>query len=84
MQTHYVENKSIISQQIFARIGHIKELKQSTVTLTSYSCHKIKVLGTVDVKVSYEGVEKILPLMIVEGTGPSLFGRNWLSHFRLN
>ena len=77
-------SSSIISQQTFAQIGHIRELKPSTVRPTSYSGHEIKVLGTVDVEVSYEGVQKVLPLLIVEGTGPSLFGRNWLMHFRLN
>ena len=75
---------SMISQQTFAQIGHIRELKPSTVRLTSYSDHEIKVLGTVDVEVSYEGVQKVLPLLIVDGTGPSLFGRNWLMHFQLN
>ena len=75
---------SMISQQTFAQIGHIMELKPSTVRLTSYSGHEIEVLGTVDVEVSYEGVQKVLPLLIVEGTGPSLFGHNWLMHFQLN
>ena len=75
---------SMISQQTFAQIGHIRELKPSTVRLTSYSGHEIKVLGTVDVEVSYEGVQKVLPLLIVEGNGPSLFGHNWLMHFQLN
>ena len=77
-------SSSMISQQTFAQIGHIRELKPSTVRLTSYSGHEIKVLGTVDVEVSYEGVQKVLPLLIVEGTGPSLFGCNWLMHFQLN
>ena len=57
---------SIISQQTFARIGHIRELKPSTVRHTSYSGHEIKVLGTVDIEVSYKGVERVLPLLIVE------------------
>ena len=38
----------------------------------------------VEVEVSYEGVEKVLVLFIVEGTGPSFLGHNWLTHFRLN
>ena len=74
----------IISQQNIAQIGHIRELKPATVKLTSYSGHKIKVLGTVDVEVSYKGVKKVLPLLIVEGTGLSLLGCNWLMHFQLN
>ena len=77
-------SSSIISQQTFAQINHMRELKPSIVRLTSYSGHEIKVLGTMDVEVSYKGVDKVLLLLIVEGTGPSLFGRNWLAQFRLN
>ena len=77
-------SSSMISQQTFAQLGHIRKMKPSTVRLTSYSGHEIKVLGTVDVEVSYEVVQKVIPLLIVEGTGPSLFGRNWLQHFQLN
>ena len=62
----------IIIQHTFAQIDHIRELKPSTVRHTSYSGHEIKVLGTMDVEVSYKGVEKVLPLLIVKGTGPSL------------
>ena len=39
----------------------------------SYSGHVIKVLSMLDVEVSYEGVEKVLQLLIVEGTGPKSF-----------
>ena len=39
----------------------------------SYSGHDIKVLSIVDVEVSYEGIEKVLRLLIVEGTGPTSF-----------
>ncbi len=34
--------------------------------------------------VHYEGQQQVLPLVIVKGTGPSLFGRNWLKSIRLN
>ena len=39
----------------------------------SNSGHDVKVLSMVDVEVSYEGVEKVLPLLIDEGTGPMSF-----------
>ena len=31
-----------------------------------------------------QGQKKDLPLLVVEGSGPSLLGRNWLSSLRLN
>jgi len=35
-------------------------------------------LGQVDVMVKYEQQERFLPLLVVQGGGHSLFGRNWL------
>ena len=45
-------SSSIISQQTFAQINHMRELKPSIVRLTSYSGHEIKVLGKMNVEVS--------------------------------
>ena len=39
----------------------------------SNSGHDVKVLSMMDVEVSYEGVEKVLPLLTDEGTGPMSF-----------
>ena len=37
------------------------------------------------VKVTYQGQEvNHLPLLVVEGSGPLLFGRNWLHKIQLN
>ena len=47
----YVINENTF--QTFTQIGHTRELKPSSVTLTSYWGRKIKVLGMVDVEVSY-------------------------------
>ena len=41
-------------------------------------------LGSVTVTVKDNQQEAQLPLLIVEGDGPSLFGRNWLSELRLD
>jgi len=37
-----------------------------------------------DVDVQYGDQNKQLPLTIVEGNGPSLLGRDWLRHIRLD
>ena len=41
-------------------------------------------MGKVDVKVTYEGQVATLPLVVVGGDGPTLFGHNWLQTLRLN
>ena len=34
--------------------------------------------------VEYKGQAVQLPLIVVKGEGPSLFGKNWLEHLRLD
>ena len=45
----------------------------------------LQIVGEASVKVSYQDQEsRVLPLVVVEGTGPPFFGRNWLQHFKLD
>lgn len=60
------------------------ELGKSDILLKTYTGQPIKVVGQTEVKVTYRDQESNLPLIIVEGKGPSLFGRNWLQHIQLD
>ena len=60
------------------------ETLRGSVTHRTYSGESIEVLGETDVTVSYEQQQAQLPLIVVRGTGPSLFGRNWLAKIRVN
>jgi len=40
--------------------------------------------GEITVQVSYKDQQQTLGLMVVNGDGPSLFGRDWLQHFTLD
>ena len=43
------------------------------------------IIGATEVEVAYQDQEsKTLSLVVVEGKGPSLLGRNWLKHFTLD
>ena len=46
--------------------------------LRIYTDEPLTIKGQVMVKVQHCGQEVTLPLLVVEGTGPSLFGRNWI------
>ena len=59
-------------------------LTEVDLSLATYTGKRLKVLGQVCVQVEYEGQRVSLPLIVVDGHGPSLFGRNWLSKILLN
>ena len=66
-----------------ATIGQPK-LNKCDLILKTYSGKSLKVKGMVTVEVKFNQQTASLPMVILEGNGPTLFGRNWLSHIRLN
>lgn len=59
------------------------QIKQTQLTLKSYTGEEISVVGETEVEVRYKRQVKTLPLVIVRGTGPSLLGRGWLEAIKL-
>ena len=59
-------------------------LYSSHMKLQTYTGEEIKVVGSTTVNINYMGKQKKLPLTIVEGDGPSLFGRDWLQEIQLD
>ena len=43
----------------------------------------LPVLGVFNTRIQYEDQVKSLPLLVVKGSGDSLFGRNWLEQFQV-
>jgi hypothetical protein len=60
------------------------KLKDSSVILRTYSAEQLPVLGEMNASVTYGSQRKELPLLVVEGHGPNLLGRDWLLQLRLN
>ena len=52
--------------------------------LRTYTNELIPVIGIAEVKVTYNDVSQKLPLWIIQGNGPTLFGRNWLEFIKLD
>ena len=75
---------SVISQCLYQQLYGTRPVKSTTVRLTLYGRTPLTVLGKSTVLVKHGGAEAKLPLIIVEGNGPSLLGRNWLEQLRLD
>jgi len=70
---------SLISEEAFKQLYPGRSLKPSSAHLATYSGQPITALGEINVVVTYNAQQATLPLIVVTGTGPSLFGRNWLT-----
>jgi len=60
------------------------KLKKSAVQLQTYTSESLSVLGTMEVQVRYGSYVGKHTLYVVNGNGPTLFGREWLMKIRLN
>ena len=77
----------VMSEEMFAKLhsnGKLPKLQKTETVLHTYTGEKVKPRGSLDVMVSYENKEYKLPLLIVQGHGPALLGRNWLNKITLN
>lgn len=76
---------SLISESTYKKLWKVPpKLKPTTTRLRTYSGHPLTVLGTIQVKVNYEKQQVVESLLVVKGSGPSLFGRDWLGDIKLN
>ena len=75
---------SLMSEGTWKKLFPDQQLPPSPVRLRTYTGERITVCGQKTLSVEYEGVTHKLPLVVVEGNGPSLFGRNWLEKVNLD
>ena len=78
---------SILNEDTYESIqqqSYIAPLVKTSNKLRSYTGHFIQVLGITEVKARYGGKELVLPIHVVNGDGPNLMGRDWLSQFQIN
>ncbi len=72
---------SLISEVTYKSLLKDKPIRKSK---TKYYKELLKVTGEVTVLVAYGTHQEELLLVVVEGDGPSLFGRNWLHRIQLS
>ena len=76
---------SLMSESTFGRLWPGRSLSSTDVRLQSYSKEPIPVVGCSYVNVAYKGQTAAdVSLVVVQGSGPSLLGRDWLSRIRLD
>ncbi|XP_048590142.1 uncharacterized protein K02A2.6-like [Nematostella vectensis] len=79
---------SVIGEDIFDQLKNIEgsslNLQDTKLTLKTYTGETIPVLGKLVVEVKYKDFFEHLPVIVVQGKVPSLFGRDWLQHVKLS
>ena len=75
---------SVISEATRQKVFPNETLHHSDLVLRTYTDEAMKVKGTLNMRVKYRDQREKLVLVVVEGNGPSLLGRNWLRYIRLD
>ena len=75
---------TLIPQSLQTVLFPKAQLVKPMLTLCTYKAQHINVVGEMSVQVKYGGYVGQQQLYIVKGRGPSLLGRDWLSHIRLD
>ena len=75
---------SLISENTQKELFPDASLDASQVELMTYTGERMDVVGQWNVQANCGRQSTTLSLIVVTGDGPSLLGRNWLQHLRLN
>ena len=84
MELHTGAAVSLISKELSKAMFPAVEVDSSEVHLTTYTKELLTIIGQKVVEVQYKDQKKNLILVIVEGNGPALLGRDWLMHIKIN
>ena len=75
---------TVISETLWKEKFPTSTPEPSNIRLKTYTGEELKVLGQATVAIKYGEQNCNLPVQIVKGNGPALFGRNWLKDIKLN
>lgn len=78
---------TVMNEEVFKGIwktNKLSTLRPIKIKLETYTGDPVKVMGATRVRVKYKQQEVSLPLVVVEGDGPSLIGRSWLEEIWLD
>ena len=75
---------SILSSATYKENFSEKPLQASSVVLRTYAEDPLTNLGSLTVEVQHNARKMNLPLLVIEGNGPNLLGRDWLEKLRID
>ena len=76
---------SLMSETTYRKLWKVlPKLKPTSARLSTYSGQRLVVPGTLSVEVKYEAQQVVPSILVVQRSGPTLLGRDWLNHIRLN
>ena len=75
---------SLMSEATQKKLFPQAKLQKTTLRLQTYTAETLSVLGTLEVLVNYGNYTGKHTLVVVDGNGPTLFGRDWLIDIRLD
>ena len=75
---------SILSSATWTTLFPSRQLKKTNTVLKTLSGERLQPIGCADVNVQYKSQYSTLPILVLEGEGPNLFGRNWLRHIQID
>ena len=75
---------SLVSWATYRQLFKDKRMEESCLQLKTYGGQSLKVVGSLMANVCHGNQTAQLPLVVVEGHGPSLLGRDWLAKLRLD
>lgn len=84
MQIDTGSRLSMVSEAIYReKLKHLT-LQPTKLRLRTYTGEAVPVLGFVKATVEYNEQKRALPLYVIAGNRPALFGRSWLEELKLN
>ncbi len=72
---------TLISEQTARKLSSFKEMKPSNLDLTSFTGHKLKVLGTMDTTIRYHDNTCTVPIIVTDHKKVNLAGRDIVDKF---
>ena len=84
MELDFGATISILSSSTWTKLFPGQELKRTNTVLKTFSGEQLQPISCTDVNVRYKSQSATLLILVLEGEGQDLFGRNWLEYILID